>query len=151
MSIYSYPILLEADDNGTVLLTFPDVPEAVTFGEDRDEALAHAVDALEVALTAYIQDRRDIPSPSDAGGALTVSPGLAATLKLGLYAAMRSRGMRKADLARALAVNPRQVDRLLDLRHASTIAQLEQAAAQIGKTYVVDVKDRAHDEALGAA
>ncbi|MCC2665482.1 MAG: type toxin-antitoxin system HicB family antitoxin [Geminicoccaceae bacterium] len=43
----AYPVVLEPDDNGTLLVTFPDVPEAVTFGEDEGDALKRAVDALE--------------------------------------------------------------------------------------------------------
>ena len=42
----SYPIELE-DDDGTVLATSRDFPELTTFGDDRAEALARAVDALE--------------------------------------------------------------------------------------------------------
>jgi predicted RNase H-like HicB family nuclease len=38
--------------NGTILAGFPDVPEAHTFGDDRDEALARAVDANEDRLHA---------------------------------------------------------------------------------------------------
>jgi antitoxin HicB len=37
-------------DEGGFLVTFTDVPEAITGGKDRAEALANAQDALEVAL-----------------------------------------------------------------------------------------------------
>jgi hypothetical protein len=43
--MFDYPVILTPDD-GTVLVTFPDVPEAITFGADTDEALMYAVDAL---------------------------------------------------------------------------------------------------------
>jgi len=46
-----YPVILERDSNNTILVGFPDVPEAHTFGDDEDEALMHAVDALESALS----------------------------------------------------------------------------------------------------
>ena len=59
-----YPVSLKRDTNGTVRVEFPDVPEAHTFGEDVDEALMQAVDALESALSLYIDARRDIPQPS---------------------------------------------------------------------------------------
>ena len=49
----SYPIDLE-DDDGTVLATSPDFPELTTFGDDRDEALERAIDALEEAIAARI-------------------------------------------------------------------------------------------------
>lgn len=129
----NYPVDLVPDDNDTVLVTFPDVPGAITYGGDESEALANAVDALETILSALITDRRDIPSPSPARGRKTVAPTLRGTLKLSVYQAMRRRGWRKADLARAMNLNPRQIDRLLDLRHASTIAQLEQALLVCGQ------------------
>ena len=59
----AYPIALK-DDDGTILATSPDFPELTTFGDDREEALARAVDALEEAIAARIHDRKDIPVPS---------------------------------------------------------------------------------------
>lgn len=136
-----YPVDVSPDDNGTLLVTFPDVPGAITFGEDESEALANAVDALESIFSALIGDRRDIPQPSPARGRKTVSPSLLGSLKISVYRAMRERGWRKADLARAMSLNPRQIDRLLDLRHGSTVAQLEQALAACGKRVEVDLRE----------
>ena len=138
---FTYPVELSADDNGTILVMIPDVPGAITFGESEDDALEHAVDALETMLLAHILDRKDIPAPSAAQGRPTVRPTLLGTLKVMLYQAMRKRGWRKADLARALNIDPRQVDRLLDLRHASTVKQLEQALAACGKRADVSVRE----------
>lgn len=138
--MFDYPVILEPD-GGTIMVTFPDFPEAVTFGEDEADALARAADALETTLIGYIGDRRDIPAPSPAEGRPIVAPGLLASLKLAIYAAMRERGWRKADLARAMATDPRQVDRLLDLRYASTVAQLEQALLIARGHFVIEVRD----------
>jgi antitoxin HicB len=135
-----YPVDLEQDE-GTVLVSFPDVPGARTYGDDRAEALANAVDALETMFSAMIADREDIPEPSPAQGRPTVSPTLLGSLKVEAYRAMRARGWRKADLARAMGLNPRQIDRLLDLRHASTVAQLEQALTVCGRTIEVTAKE----------
>ncbi|MFL6856352.1 MAG: type II toxin-antitoxin system HicB family antitoxin [Allosphingosinicella sp.] len=132
--------MLAPDDNDTVMATFPDFPEAATFGDDEAEALANAVDALETILSAYIADRKDIPDPSPANGRVTVSLTLLGSLKLEVYRAMRARGWRKADLARAMGLNPRQIDRLLDLRHASTVAQLEQALTVCGRSLEVTAR-----------
>lgn len=137
----SYPVDLTPDDNQTLLVTFPDVPGAITYGDDEAEALAHAVDALESVFSALIADRRDIPQPSAPCGRKTVSPSLLGSLKISVYRAMRERGWRKADLARAMSLNPRQIDRLLDLRHGSTVAQLEQALAACGKRAEVDLRE----------
>ena len=42
-----YPVVLTPDDNDTLLVTCPALPEVTTFGEDKADALRHAVDALE--------------------------------------------------------------------------------------------------------
>ena len=82
----AYPIALE-DDDGTVLVTSPDFPELTTFGEDRDEAVARAVHALEEAIVARIHDRKDIPTPSQ-GESYAVLPTLT-SVKVMLYQGMR--------------------------------------------------------------
>ncbi|HYI46981.1 MAG TPA: type II toxin-antitoxin system HicB family antitoxin [Allosphingosinicella sp.] len=138
--MFKYPVRLEPDDNDTILVTFPDVPGAITFGETEAEALAHAVDALESILSVMIADRRDIPLPSPAEGRPTVAPTLLGSLKVILYLAMRARGWRKADLARALDMDPRLVDRLLDLRHRSTVTQLDAALQACGARYEVGMR-----------
>jgi antitoxin HicB len=128
----TYPVHLEPDDNDTILVTFPDVPGAHTFGEDEQEALMRAIDALETMLQTYIDDRQDIPLPSPAHGPSVTLPALSAT-KIALYQAMRAANVRKAELARRLDWHLPQVDRLLDLRHASRLDQLEAAFRVLGK------------------
>ena len=44
--LFDYPVTLTPDE-GSVLVTFADVPDAITFGADEEEALLQAVDALE--------------------------------------------------------------------------------------------------------
>ena len=66
-----YPVELE-DDDGSILVTAPDFPELTTFGEDRDDALMRAVDALEEALAAHMHIGQDIPGPSP--GEVHVAP-----------------------------------------------------------------------------
>ena len=63
-----YPVVLEPDDNGTLLVTCPDLPEVTTWGEDADDALRHAADAIEEALAARIAHRDEIPEPSPSHG-----------------------------------------------------------------------------------
>ena len=46
MVVLQYPAVLEKDDNGTWLVTFPEFDDAVTFGDTRQEALAQAAGKL---------------------------------------------------------------------------------------------------------
>ena len=63
---YVYPCVLTPEDEGGFFVSFPDVPEALTGGDDRAEALAMAQDALGAALGMYVEAREDIPVPSAA-------------------------------------------------------------------------------------
>jgi len=139
-----YPVILERDTNDTIRVEFPDVPEANTFGEDVDEALMQAVDALESALSMYIDDRRDIPKPSPVKrrGKFVTVPALTQA-KLALYSAMRAQRVGKAELARRLNCHLPQVDRLLDLLHSSRLDQLEAAFRVLGKRISVVVEEAA--------
>ncbi len=139
----AYPLELAPDTNGTLLVTFPDFPEATSFGEDEADALLRAVDALETVLAARIDDREDIPLPSPPASRPSVALPALTAAKVLLYRAMREAGVRKADLARRLGWQGPQVDRLLDLGHASRLDQIEQALAALGKRLTVDVADAA--------
>jgi antitoxin HicB len=136
--MFDYPVVLEAQAEGGFVATFPDVPEAITQGEDADETLLYAVDALETALSFYVEARRPLPVPSAAEGRPTVRPSALESAKLGVYQAMTEQGVRKAELARRLGWHMPQVDRLLDLRHASRLDQIEAAARALGR--VVEVR-----------
>lgn len=128
-----YPVTLTPDE-GTVLVTFPDVPEAITFGADEDEALLQAVDALETALSFYVEARKPLPVASKPKrGQRTVRPSALEGAKLGVYQAMMEQGIKKAELARRLGWHMPQVDRLFDLRHASRLDQIEAAARALGR------------------
>jgi antitoxin HicB len=137
--MFDYPVILAPDD-GTVLVTFPDVPEAITFGADTDEALLQAVDALESALSFYVDDRKPLPIPSKPKrGQKTVRPSALECAKLGVYQAMTEQGIRKSELARRLGWHMPQVDRLFDLKHASRLDQIEAAARALGRHVEVSV------------
>jgi antitoxin HicB len=136
-----YPATITRDDNGTFLVAFPDVPEAVSFGETREEALQHGRDALLTAFDAFMKDKRDIPEPSlGARGPFVDVPALDVT-KIELYRAMREGKVGKAELANRLRWHLPQVDRVLKVRHGSQLEQMEAAFAALGKKLVVSVEE----------
>ncbi len=137
--MFDYPVTL-TPDNGTVLVTFADVPEAITFGMDEDEALLQAVDALESGLSFYVDARQPLPVASKPKrGQKTVRPCALECAKLGVYQAMTEQGIKKSELARRLGWHMPQVDRLFDLRHASGLAQIEAAALVLGRRVEITV------------
>lgn len=68
----SYPVRVTPGGEEAVMLTFPDVPEAVVVGRCEDEAFRGAPLVLEAILTAYVVEGRPIPAPSEPEGAPTV-------------------------------------------------------------------------------
>ena len=115
------------------------MPEAITQGEDRDEALLYAIDALESALSFYVDARKPLPVPSAPAGRPTVRPSALDCAKRGVYQAMTEQGIRKSELARRLGWHLPQVDRLFDLRHTSRMGQIEAAARALGRQVEVRV------------
>jgi antitoxin HicB len=140
---FTYPVVLTPAKEGGFVVTFPDVPGAITDGETETEAVANAIDALETMFIAYIRDKQDIPRPSAPRDRRTIAVSPIAAAKVALYRAMREHGLTKAGLARRLGLHAPQVDRLLDLRHASRLDQLADALRVLGKELVLSVRDAA--------
>lgn len=121
--MYTYPVILTRLESGQIMAEFPDVPEALTYGETEALALEHARDALYEALDQYMTMRKDIPVPGQAQGySVAVEPMIG--IKLGIYHAMREKGLTQDRLASLLECDARQVRRLLDIFHNSTLPQL---------------------------
>lgn len=127
-----YPIMLTPDDNGTLLVTCPDLPEVTTFGEDEADALRHAKDAIEEALAARIADGRDIPKPRMRGKVLAQLPTQTA-LKVSLYRTLQDQKITRAELSRRLHWRREQVDRLFRLGHATRLDQFDAAFRALGR------------------
>jgi len=142
-----YPVKLTPDDNETLLVSCPDVPEVTTFGETREEALMHAAEALQLALSFYVERGLDLPAPSRPRSKKTIYvsvPALAAA-KFSLYTAFRESGIRKAELARRLGISKGNVDRLFDIEVSTRLEHLEAAFRALWKELQISVRDAASD------
>ncbi|MGH8153941.1 MAG: type II toxin-antitoxin system HicB family antitoxin [Rhodanobacteraceae bacterium] len=64
MTVIRYAAALEPQREGGFTVTFPDIPEAVTEGDDRDGALFNAAEALTLALEQRLQDGEPLPAPT---------------------------------------------------------------------------------------
>jgi antitoxin HicB len=63
----AYPVNLTPDEiDGGFVVTFPDMPEAITQGNDVSDALAQAADALEEAIAGRVRRRDPVPEPDEA-------------------------------------------------------------------------------------
>ena len=141
---YVYPCVLTPEEAGGFAVSFPDVPGALTCGDNRAEALTMAEDALAVALAGYVQERWDIPVPSAAvdGQELVAVPPIVAA-KLALYTAMRHERITTPELAARLRLSESAVRKLVNPDHRSHIGHVVQALRVCGRSLVVG--DRPHE------
>jgi antitoxin HicB len=126
-----YPVTFECDETGCAVL-FPDIPEAMTGGETREEALAMAQDALVTAFEFYFEDRREIPAPSPKGEVFVEVPASVAAKVLLLNEVVRQ-GISNAELARMVGTRPQEITRVFDLNHATKIDTIQKALSALGK------------------
>jgi len=135
---YAYPVTMTTDEEGRVLARFLDVPEALTDGANRHEALTEAADALAVALAGYVAADKEIPRPSAARGRTLVPLPALAAAKLALYQALRQQGVNKSELARRLGVSETIARRLISLDHDSRIDRVQEALAVLNRRLIVE-------------
>ena len=138
--IYAYPCNLTPDGDGGLVATFPDVPEAISGGESRSQALEMAEDALATALAGYVHEKWEVPVPSTlTGGQELVAVPTVVAAKLALYTAMRAQRVTKVELSRRLGISESAVRKLADPDRRSHISQVQKALRAVGHSLVIEV------------
>jgi antitoxin HicB len=145
MRTFVYAAKFEGGDKpGVLVVTFRDVPEAITQGNGERDALWQAGDCLEEAIAGRISDGREIPEASRAArGERPIALAAPMAAKAALYLAMREAGMTNVQLARKLACDEKEVRRMLDPRHPTKLPRIKEALDALGKRLVVSVDEAA--------
>lgn len=130
----NYPARFQKERDGYVV-TFRDIPEALTSGATKKEAMEMAADALATAMEFYFEDRRPVPMPTKArkGEELVELPASVA-VKVLLLNEMLKENMTPSKLAKKLDTSPQTITRIVDLHHATKIDTLADAFKAMGKT-----------------
>jgi antitoxin HicB len=132
-----YPVYLRKDGK-FITVSFPDIPEAHTFGDNREHALAMAKEALELAIEFYFDDQRPVPLPSRprrGQAVVNLSPSVAA--KVLLLNEMLRQKVRPSELARRIGTTKQEVNRLTNLRHPTKIDRIDAALQALGKRLII--------------
>ena len=143
MQSFVYPVKLTVDkEDGGFVVTFRDLPEAISQGENIKDALSEAVDCLEEAIANRIVMDLSIPIPSNCkkGEYLIFLP-VQMSAKAALYLTMKEIDVSKVELARRLQCDEKEIRRLLDPRHPSKLPRIEAALAIIGRQLVVGLQE----------
>lgn len=134
---YAYPAKFTKSGDA-ILVTFRDLREANTFGNDREDALGSAVDCLDVALLFRLKDDREIPEPSEPKRGEVVipaSPQVAA--KVAFVLAFKASGLSRVALAKRLGWAESEIRRLLDPNHNTKLDRIDIALRALGRRLVI--------------
>ena len=146
---FAYPVVLTADPSHGYVVSCPDLPELLTQGEDRADAVTSAIDALEEAIAGRVRRGDEIPDPSGPAAdqdveLIRLPPIMAA--KAALAIALRESGMSQSELARRTGVDEKEVRRLLDPRHPSKLPRLQAALRAVDREVEIRVVPVARPE-----
>ena len=134
-----YPAVFEQEEH-TIVVHFPDIPEAITFGIGMDDARFMAQDAVTTALDFYFEDMRAIPMPSAVkDGQIAISLDETASMKVMLHNEMVKQHVIKAELARRMNIAPQHIKRLLNPKVPTKLTTLSEAFAALGKRLEIRV------------
>ncbi len=137
-----YPAQFSEDPGGGFVVTFRDIPEAITQGDDYQQAKDMAVDALVTVMDFYFEDRRPVPVPSDPlpGDVLIELPASIEAKVALLNEVVRAR-ISNAELARKSGVPRQEMQRILDIGHSTKIDTSSRALAALGKKLEIKIVD----------
>lgn len=128
-----YPAKLTKEDNGYTV-TFRDIPEAITCGDDLQDALSMAQDALITSMDFYFEDHRKVPLPSKAKrGEHLIELPVSIFAKVLLLNEMIEQNISNVELAKRIKVKPQEVQRIVNLNHTTKIDTISNALSALGK------------------
>ena len=138
---FAFPARIKPDRAGRFFVSFPDLPDALTDGATRAEALEQASDALGTALAERVRRNEAIPAPrARAAGLVLVRPSAYVVAKVALNLVFRDGDVPAAELARRLRCDTKEVWRILNPAHPTKLPRIEQALAALGHHLEVAVK-----------
>lgn len=128
-----YPARFTPETGGFVV-TFRDIPEAITQGDDEADAIVMAKDVLLSSMEIYFDEKRKVPSPSPArrGERLIPLPA-SVSAKVLLLNEMLTQGVIPSELARRMDTTRQEINRLIDLGQATKIDRIEEAMGALGR------------------
>src|SRR5262245_18510986 len=131
---FAYPVRFTPDEtDGGFVVTFGDLPEAMTEGDTIAAALAEAAEGLKAAIAGRIRRGETMPEPSPPADLPMVPVPAQTAAKAALYLALLETGISNHQLAARLGCNEKEVRRLLDPRHPSKLPRIQRALAALGK------------------
>jgi antitoxin HicB len=143
MRSYVYRAEFERGARRGYVVSFPDVPEAITQGRDLADARIMAEEALGLALLTYLERGMQLPKSHAVKGLVSVMVAPDVAAKLAVLESFAAAGITKSELARRIGKDEKEVRRILDPKHPTKLPILTAALRAMGKRLVVGVMEAA--------
>ncbi|MBF2057419.1 MAG: type II toxin-antitoxin system HicB family antitoxin [Cyanobacterium sp. T60_A2020_053] len=134
MERFNFPVNFTPEEEGGFVITFPDFPEAISQGETVTECLMEAKDCLDEALALRIDEKLEIPLPSnDRDFKYKVSPSLEMIFKVLMYLSIKESNLSVQELADQLNLDKTSLDNLINPRQNIQLSLFERIFHFLGK------------------
>jgi len=137
MNLIRYQAILDPQPEGGFTVTFPDLPEAITEGDSREEAVFNATEVLGLCLDVRMEQGEALPRPTRMDGGVWITPPASAQVAIALRQIREAQGKTLSDMARLLGTSWPAAQRLERPNANPTLRQLDRAAAAVGKRLVL--------------
>lgn len=135
-----YPAFIEPDTVGFVV-SFRDIPEALTGAPTIEEARVMAADVLLTSMDVYFEERRAVPLPSERSPEEEwISLPTSAAAKVLLLNEMIAQRIAPSELARRLGTSRQLTTKVMDVHHATKIDTIEDALRALGRELVLTLR-----------
>jgi antitoxin HicB len=145
-----FPARVKKGRDGFHMVTFRDVPEAMTDDREIDAAMLSAADALTAALAGYVKEGRRLPPPSKPRPGETVihaDPSFSA--KVALRQLMAERNISNVGLAKLLKLHEKEIRRMVDPDQPTKLDRLDMALRALGYRVIVGIQPVAPSKQTG--
>lgn len=134
-----YPAKIEADGDG-FMVSFRDIPEALTGADTQEEAQRLAADALLTAMDFYFEDGRAVPAASAPHrDEVLIDLPASVQAKILILNEMVKQHVTQAELARKMGTTKQEVTRIVNLHHSTRIDTLANALDALGRQLQITV------------
>jgi antitoxin HicB len=140
MRTFIYHAQFEPGEEHGVVVSFPDVPEAITQGDDEADAYAQAEEALGLALLTYPARGLPLPRAKTRRGLVPVAVEAEVAAKLAVIEAVRMSGISKSEFARRIGKDEKEARRILDPKHPTKLSTLSAALRKLGQRLVIAIE-----------
>lgn len=140
MERFNFPVIFTPEEDEGFVITFPDFHEAISQGETIQECLIEAKDCLDEALALRIDEKLEVPFPSNnINSEYKVCPSLEMVFKVLMYLSIKESNLSLQQLADQLDLDQTFVENITNPRQNIQLSLFEKIFHLLGKDISINL------------